>query len=49
MTSPAMEMVQVPATDPACVKLVAGVGVGPVTVQAQLAEVTQDGLRQDPE
>lgn len=44
-----MEIVQVPATDPAWVKLVAGVGVGPATVQAQLVDVTQDGFRQDPE
>ncbi len=49
MTSPAMEIVQVPATEPAWVRLVAGVGVGPVTVQTQLLEVTHDGFRQDPE
>ena len=48
MMIPAIEMVQVPATEPAWVSLVSGVGLGVAPAQRQLAEVTHDGLRQEP-
>ena len=48
MMMPAMEMVQVPATDPAWVSLVRGVGLGVAPAQRQLVAVTHDGLRHDP-
>ena len=43
-----MEIVQVPATEPASVSLVKGVGLGVAPAQRQLMAVTHDGLRHDP-
>ena len=50
MIIPTIEIVQVPATEPASVNLVIGVALGVVPVEhKQLVVVTHDGFRQDPE